>query len=113
MNTHLHVLEAYTNLYRSLARPLSAVNGSESSLEVFDLYIIDADTGHLVCSSGKTGAAIRSSSSYGHDIEAAWLLQEAATVIGDEHWIERTTNCGPDAGPCRRGRAGRGRRALV
>ncbi len=89
MNTHLHVLEAYTNLYRSWPDPLLRER-LKDLLEVFDLYMINADTGHLVLFCGEDWSPRSGIVSYGHDIEAAWLLQEAATVIGDEHWIERT-----------------------
>ncbi|HXB92232.1 MAG TPA: AGE family epimerase/isomerase [Puia sp.] len=89
MNTHLHLLEAYTNLYRSWPDPLLRER-LKDLLEVFDLHMINADTGHLVLFSGDDWSPRSGIASYGHDIEAAWLLQEAAIVIGDEHWMERT-----------------------
>lgn len=84
MNNHLHVLEAYTNLYR--AWPDSSVaERLQELIHLFDRHILSwtAEGCHLqhffdaewnVCSRTYT---------YGHDIEAAWLLCEAARVLGD------------------------------
>src|SRR5882724_2957180 len=47
MNTHLHVIEAYTNLYRAWPDTLLKQQVA-GLLEVFERYIIDRHTGHLV-----------------------------------------------------------------
>jgi len=83
MNTHLHVLEAYANLYRSwpdarLARRLHGL------LTDFLTYIIDARTGHLRLFFARDWQPVADLVSYGHDIEAAWLLREAAEILGDD-----------------------------
>jgi mannobiose 2-epimerase len=89
MNTHLHVLEAYANLYR--CRPDGLLRQRiQDLLEVFEMYIVDAGTGHLALFFGKDWSVRPGTVSFGHDIEAAWLLQEAATIISDEEWIGRT-----------------------
>jgi mannobiose 2-epimerase len=89
MNTHLHVLEAYSNLYKcwpdSLLR--QQIIGL---LEVFDRYMVDHRSGHLLLFFNEDWQSRSTLISYGHDIEAAWLLQEAAETIGDEEWIART-----------------------
>ena len=87
MNTHLHVLEAYTNLYHAWPDALLQQR-IKDLLEVFALYIVDGSTGHLGLFFGEDWS-VRSAGlvSYGHDIEAAWLLPEAAAVIGDREWI--------------------------
>jgi mannobiose 2-epimerase len=82
MNTHLHVLEAYANLYRCwpdahLAERLGGL------LQVFLTRIIDARTGHLQLFFDLEWQPAADLVSYGHDIEAAWLLREAAEVLGD------------------------------
>lgn len=89
MNTHLHVLEAYTNLYHAWPDALLQQR-IKDLLEVFALHIVDGSTGHLGLFFGEDWS-VRSVGlvSYGHDIEAAWLLSEAAVVIGDREWIER------------------------
>lgn len=82
MNTHLHVLEAYTNLFR-----IWPDNGLKHQilflLNNFSQYIIDKDTHHLVLFLDENWKRKSSTVSYGHDIEAAWLLLEAAEVVGD------------------------------
>lgn len=88
MNTHLHILEGYTNLYR--IHPVQEVRQAIIHLlEVFDRYIIDADSHHLVLFFDEAWIRKGSQVSYGHDIEAAWLLSEAAEVIGENAWIQK------------------------
>lgn len=80
MNTHLHILEAYTNLYR--IAPDEALKGQlENLVDVFLTHIIDADAKHLHLFFDEHWQPIGTEVSYGHDIEAAWLLLEAAEVI--------------------------------
>jgi len=88
MNTHLHILEAYTNLYRvwpdkELKKVISSL------LNVFIEHIIDPKTNHLILFLDENWTAKSKTVSYGHDIEASWLLLEAAEVIQDEKLIER------------------------
>lgn len=82
MNTHLHVLEAYTALYRvwpdaGLAARLRAL------VELFLDRIVDPETGHLTGFFDEDWARTSETVSFGHDIEASWLLDEAAAVLGD------------------------------
>jgi mannobiose 2-epimerase len=89
MNTHLHILEAYTNLYHVSPDPLllSRIIGL---LGVFDRHIIGAG-GHLGLFFDANWKGRGKIISYGHDIEAAWLLHEAALVISDNEWITKTS----------------------
>ncbi|CAN5521291.1 cellobiose 2-epimerase [soil metagenome] len=86
MNTHLHILEAYTNLYR-IHKNDAVKNAILHLLQVFDQYIIDKENHHLILFFDEHWNRKGKQISYGHDIEAAWLLSEAAEVINDEHWI--------------------------
>lgn len=88
MNTHLHVIEAYATLYQVWpdAQLKQQIIGL---LQVFVQHIIDPQTGHLVLFFDEVWTRRSSILSYGHDIEAAWLLQEVAEILGDETWMER------------------------
>lgn len=82
MNTHLHILEGYTNLYRvwkdsGLGERLFGL------ISIFIDRIIRPD-GHLDLFFGDDWAPHSTAVSYGHDIEASWLLDEAAEVLGDK-----------------------------
>jgi cellobiose epimerase len=83
MNTHLHVLEAYSNLYKSWPDDLLRQRICDL-LEVFDRYIIGKDSASLGLFFAEDWEIRSATISYGHDIEAAWLLQEAAETIGDK-----------------------------
>jgi len=83
MNTHLHILEAYTNLYRiwkddELKRKL------ENLIRLFLDKIINRKTWHFNLFFDDSWKVVGDVDSYGHDIEGTWLLCEAAEVSGDE-----------------------------
>lgn len=87
MNTHLHVLEAYTCLYR--VWPNSRLEERLRGLiSVFERHIIGGD-GHLRLFFDEDWNCRYETVSYGHDIEASWLLHEAASVLGDTEVLER------------------------
>jgi cellobiose epimerase len=88
MNTHLHVLEAYSSLYKIW--PEDALKISiRKLLENFTHHIIDPGTGHLKLFFDDDWNSKSAIISYGHDIEAAWLLLEAAKTIAELPIIER------------------------
>ena len=78
MNTHLHVLEAYTCLFRVWKDPLLEAR-LRGLILVFEKYILGAD-GHLKLFFDDSWNCGYDIVSYGHDIEASWLLHEAALV---------------------------------
>ena len=111
-NTHLHIIEPYTNLFRCIKElkdaescdyvpaigsvlpigvtvPDDFVVRLESSLRnlitIFTDKILNPDTHHLdlFFDMDWTREAGRLES-YGHDIECSWLMHEAALVLGDE-----------------------------
>ncbi|GAB3585198.1 AGE family epimerase/isomerase [Hymenobacter daeguensis] len=89
MNTHLHILEAYANLYHVWPEARLAER-VRHLLQVFETHIVDAETGHLRLFFARDWTPVADLVSYGHDIEAAWLLPEAAEVLGDAALLART-----------------------
>ena len=83
MNTHLHVLEPYTNLCR-IWKDEGLENAQRRLINVFVEKILDEKTNHLNLFFDEQWAVKSSAISYGHDIEASWLLFEAAKVLGDD-----------------------------
>ena len=83
MNTHLHVLEAYANLYK-VWKDAGLKDRILHLLGLFTARIFDSGTGHLGQFFDREWKHLDSGSfSYGHDIEASWLLLEAAFAIND------------------------------
>lgn len=86
MNTHLHIIEPYTNLY-SVWEDSKLKRNIQDLLEIFQQKILNnqAMQFHLFFDMDWT---VKSTEiSYGHDIESAWLLCDAARVIKDTTWI--------------------------
>ena len=88
MNTHLHILEPYANLYRvwkneRLERQL------RNMLDLFTGKILNKKTYHLDLFFDNSWRTDGNIISYGHDIEASWLIHEAALVLGDEALLKR------------------------
>ncbi len=90
MNTHLHIIEAYTNLLRVWDDPVLR-RQTANLLEIFLDKIMDDETGHLgLFFDDEWNLKSEGIFSYGHDIEASWLLLETAMVLNDEVLIRRT-----------------------
>ena len=116
-NTHLHIIEPYTNLYRCLKElhakescdyvpaigavlpvgittPAQTTEAVEAALRnlinIFTDRILNPETHHLDLffdMDWTRGAGHLES--YGHDIECSWLLHESALVLGDEKVLEK------------------------
>lgn len=91
MNTHLHIIEPYTNLLRVYDNPRLR-EATESLLHIFLDKIADPRNHyHLgLFFNDDWSRADNGMISYGHDIEAAWLLLETARVLGNPQLMEKT-----------------------
>lgn len=86
MNNHLHVLEAYTNLFHiwpdeTLAHRLKEL------IRLFQERILDPETGHFHHFFDERWQRKSNTYTFGHDIEGSWLLCEAADVLDDKPLI--------------------------
>lgn len=89
MNSHLHLLEAYANLYQ--AWPDQQLSYALRGLIRLHLdRIIDPATSHLRQQFTANWTPLNNHISCGHDIEASWLLVEAAEVLGDAGLLAET-----------------------
>lgn len=88
MNTHLHVLEGYTNFLKiwkneKLEKQLKLL------IDIFLDKIIDPKTGHFNLFFDEFWNLKSNLFSYGHDIEGSWLLYEASEVTNDKNLLEK------------------------
>lgn len=89
MNTHLHILEAYTNLYRVWPDP-DLKEKLEELIKLIINKIIEQDEYRFKLFFDKDWSSKSDIISYGHDIEGSWLLYEAAEVLGEQVLLEIT-----------------------
>ncbi len=82
MNTNLHVLEAFTALHEATG-DAAVARALRGLIEVF-LSKILTPSAHLGLFFDNDWSRLDAAVSYGHDIEASWLLTEAAERTGDE-----------------------------
>jgi mannobiose 2-epimerase len=88
MNTHLHVLEAYTNLYR-VWKDEHLKQQLERLIRVFTDKIVNNRTFNLNMFFDEEWNDKTDLISYGHNIESSWLLYEAAVVLGEQSIIQK------------------------
>lgn len=88
-NTHLHIIEPYTNLYR-IWKDARLEKALRNLINIFTDRILNPETYHLDLffeMDWKRGAGWLES--YGHDIECSWLMHEAALVLGDKQVLAK------------------------
>lgn len=88
MNTHLHILEPYTNLFR-VWKDQRLKGQLRNLIGIFTDKILNMKTGHLDLFFNDDWVSKYRIVSYGHDIEASWLIHEAALVLGDRTVLEK------------------------
>ena len=91
MNTHLHILEGYANLLRVWPTE-ECREATASLLRLFNDVIVDSQTHNLGLFFDDDFRRLDAEISYGHDIEASWLMFEAAEVIGDAALLAKTAD---------------------
>lgn len=94
MNTHLHILEPYTNLYRVWKNDYLKEQ-LKNLIELFLEKVIDDKTKHLKLFFDTNWKSDYDIISYGHDIEASWLLYEAALVLNNTEVINKVRTIVP------------------
>ncbi|MBK8670862.1 MAG: AGE family epimerase/isomerase [Saprospiraceae bacterium] len=80
LNTHLHILEAYVQLY-SIWKDKELVQKIKDLIDLFFSHMVDHKHGHVHMFFKDSWQTIPSAWSYGHDIETSWLLLEAAEIV--------------------------------
>ena len=88
-NTHLHIIEPYTNLFR-IWKDERLEKALRNLINIFTDKILNPETHHLDLffdNDWTRGAGHLES--YGHDIECSWLMHEAALVLGDEEVLRK------------------------
>ena len=88
MITHLHLVEAYANLYRVWPEKRMEER-LRNILELFNDKIVDKKTFHLIYFLDRNWNSTTEIDSYGHDIEASWLIDEAARLLEDPELLAR------------------------
>lgn len=88
-NTHLHIIEPYTNLFR-IWKDARLEKALRNLIDIFTDRILNPVTHHLDLffeNDWTRGASHLES--YGHDIECSWLMHEAALVLGDKEVLKK------------------------
>ncbi|MBQ5316684.1 MAG: AGE family epimerase/isomerase [Oscillospiraceae bacterium] len=83
MNTVLHLIEGYTVLYKA-GRDERVAERLRFLLDITEKKIFDSENDKLLVFFDRELNVIGDIHSYGHDIEASWLIDRACEVLGDK-----------------------------
>ncbi|KAB7671772.1 AGE family epimerase/isomerase [Bacillus sp. B1-b2] len=78
-NSHLHIIEAYTNLYQ-IWPDESLLDRINNLLDIFSTKIFNMEGQYCYVAFDQNWSNTKDTFSYGHDIETSWLLTEALEV---------------------------------
>jgi len=87
MNTHLHVFEAYTELYR-VTKDEKVAASLRGIMDMFAKKIYNPILHRQEVFFDREFHSIIDLHSYGHDIETCWLIDRGTKILGDESYIE-------------------------
>lgn len=87
MNTLLHIMEAYTELYRADGF-YKVADSIREILRIFKSKIYNPEKEICEVFFDKEYHSLIALESYGHDIEASWLISRACEVIDDKAYFE-------------------------
>ena len=90
MNTLLHVLEAYTELYR-VSGDEEVANRLRWIMDTFADKVYNPALKRQEVFFDKNYNSIIDLHSYGHDIETAWLMDRSLEVLGDDSYTQKIT----------------------
>ena len=92
MNTLLHVMEAYTELYR-VSKDAEVKKAIEQIFTVFTDKLYNADLHRQEVLFDDNYHSLIDLHSFGHDIEASWLIDRAVEIVDgdDETWSKKIT----------------------
>ncbi|MFW9928534.1 MAG: AGE family epimerase/isomerase [Candidatus Thorarchaeota archaeon] len=79
MNTHLHLLEAYTNLYK-LWESNEVLQSIKNIIDIFERKIFSQESDSFKVFFDSEWNSLINLKSYGHDIEATWLINRALDI---------------------------------
>lgn len=88
MNTLLHVFEAYTELYR-VDKKEEVANRLRWMMDQFADVLYNKERRILEVFFDENMNTISDLNSYGHDIEASWLIDRGCEVLGDPAYTEK------------------------
>ncbi len=89
MNTHLHLIEAYTGLLRVLRTP-EQIAKVRQHLNIMLDKVYDSEIHHFKMFFRDDWSWTTPEISYGHDIEGTWLMTETAEVLGEKDMEEKS-----------------------
>lgn len=92
MNTLLHVLEAYTELYR-VSHFKEAGERLKEIYHTFLEQVYNREKGRMEVFFDEKYQSLIDMQSFGHDIEASWLLDRGVEVLGDKKLTEEVHKC--------------------
>lgn len=88
MNTLLHVFEAYTEFYR-VSKDKKTAGHLRTMLDLIAEKVYNSQAGRQEVFFDRTWHSLIDLYSYGHDIEAAWLIDRGLEVLGDESYTAK------------------------